>query len=122
MTELVIAFLDLKKPKDVNVSRSIKGLLDIGDIKSKAGLKTIRIKFGNASKGNRGANNRGNAVDTQFSTALNKWFAEGVDAVEDSEILDAILDLDKTVKQIITEFSKRNNFEIIDYKLIALDS
>ena len=33
-----------------------------------------------------------------------------------------ILDLDKTVKQIITEFSKRNNFEIIDYKLIVLDS
>ena len=33
-----------------------------------------------------------------------------------------ILDLDKTVKQIITEFSKRNNFEIIDYKLIILNS
>ena len=33
-----------------------------------------------------------------------------------------ILDLDKTVKQIITEFSKRNSFEIIDYKLIVLDS
>ena len=33
-----------------------------------------------------------------------------------------ILDLDKTVKQIITEFSKSNNFEIIDYKLIVLNS
>ena len=33
-----------------------------------------------------------------------------------------ILDLNKTVKQIITEFSKRNNFEIIDYKLIVLNS
>ena len=33
-----------------------------------------------------------------------------------------ILDLDKTVKQIITEFSKRNNFEIIDYKFIVLNS
>ena len=33
-----------------------------------------------------------------------------------------ILDLDKIVKQIITEFSKRNNFEIIDYKLIVLNS
>ena len=33
-----------------------------------------------------------------------------------------ILDLDKTVKQIITEFSKINNFEIIDYKLIVLNS
>ena len=33
-----------------------------------------------------------------------------------------ILDLDKTVGQIIDEFSKRNSFEIIDYKLIVLDS
>ena len=33
-----------------------------------------------------------------------------------------ILDLDKTVKQIITDFSRRNNFEIIDYKLIVLNS
>jgi elongation factor Ts len=33
-----------------------------------------------------------------------------------------ILDLNKTVKQIITEFSKINNFEIIDYKLIVLNS
>ena len=33
-----------------------------------------------------------------------------------------ILDLDKTVKQIINEFSKINNFEIIDYKLIVLNS
>jgi len=33
-----------------------------------------------------------------------------------------ILDLDKTVGQIIAEFSKRNSFEIIDYKLIMLDS
>ena len=33
-----------------------------------------------------------------------------------------ILDLDKTVKQIITEFSKINNFEIIDYKFIVLNS
>ena len=33
-----------------------------------------------------------------------------------------ILDLDKTVKQIITEFSKINNFEIIDYKSIMLNS
>ena len=33
-----------------------------------------------------------------------------------------ILDLDKTVKQIITEFSIINNFEIIDYKLIVLNS
>ena len=90
--------IDLKKQKDINVSRTIKGTYDISDIKSKADLKTVRIKFGNGSKGNRGANNRGNAFETQFATSLNKWFAEGIDAVDDSEILDAILDLDKTYK------------------------
>ena len=88
--------IDLKKPKDVNVSRSIKGLLDISDIKSKADLKTIRIKFGNGSKGNRGANNRGNAFETQFANAIEKWYAEGDQAVEDKDILNAIRDLDRT--------------------------
>ena len=88
--------IDLKKPKDINVSRGIKGLFDIGDIKSKAGLKTIRIKFGNGSKGNRGANNRGNAFETQFATAIEKWYAEGDQAVEDKDILNAIRDLDRT--------------------------
>ena len=78
------------------MSRTLKGTFDISDIKSKADLKTVRIKFGNGSKGNRGANNRGNAFETQFATSLNKWFAEGVDAIDDKEILDAILDWDKT--------------------------
>ena len=50
--------IDLKKPKDINISRTIKGTYDISDIKTNADLKTVRIKFGNGSKGNRGANNR----------------------------------------------------------------
>ena len=33
-----------------------------------------------------------------------------------------ILDLDITVSQIIAEFSKKNSFEIIDYKLVVLNS
>ena len=100
--------IDLKKPKDINVSRTIKGSYDISDIKSKADLKTVRIKFGNGSKGNRGANNRGNAFETQFATALNDWFARGVDEVADSEILDAILDLDKTYKLSESKWLKVN--------------
>ena len=62
--------IDLKKPKDINVSRTLKGAYDIGDIKSGADLKTIRIKFGNGASGNRGANNRGNAFETQFASAI----------------------------------------------------
>jgi len=100
--------IDLKKPKDINVSRTIKGSYDISDIKSKADLKTVRIKFGNGSKGNRGANNRGNAFETQFATALNDWFARGVDEVTDSKILDAILDLDKTYKLSESKWLKVN--------------
>ena len=100
--------IDLKKQKDINVSRTLKGSFDISDIKSKAKLKTVRIKFGNGSKGNRGANNRGNAFETQFATSLEKWYAEGVDAVPDSEILDAILDLDKTYKLSDSKWLKVN--------------
>jgi len=87
--------IDLKKPKDINVSRTIKGVYDIGDIKSGASLKSIRIKFGNGSSGNRGANNRGNAFETQFANAIEKWYAEGDASVEDKDILNAIKDLDK---------------------------
>ena len=100
--------IDLKKQKDINVSRTLKGTFDISDIKSKANLKTVRIKFGNGSKGNRGANNRGNAFETQFATSLERWYAEGVGAVSDSEILDAILDLDKTYKLSDSKWLKVN--------------
>ena len=88
--------IDLKKQKDVNVSRTFKAIEDISSIKQGAGLKTIRIKYGNGSKGNRGANNRGNLFETAFAKDLNAWFAEGVDAVSDKENLKAILHLDKT--------------------------
>ena len=88
--------IDLNKPKDVNVSRTLKGVYDISDIKGGADLKTIRIKFGNGSSGNRGANNRGNAFETTFANAIEKWYAEGDDAVDNKQILDAIRDLDKT--------------------------
>jgi hypothetical protein len=100
--------IDLKKKKDINVSRLFKSDYNISDIKSGANLDTVRIKFGNGSKGNRGANNRGNAFETQFATALNNWFARGVDEVEDSEILDAILDLDKTYKLSESKWLKVN--------------
>ena len=54
-------------------------------------LKTIRIKFGNGSSGNRGANNRGNAFETQFANAIEKWYAEGdAKLVDDEKILTAI--------------------------------
>ena len=90
--------IDMGKPKLINVSRTLKGVYDIGDIKTKANLKVIKIKFGNGSAGNRGANNRGNAFETQFANAIEKWYSEGDQAVEDNDILNAIRDLDRTYK------------------------
>ena len=58
-----------------------------------------------------------NIVDKILEGKMKKYYSESV-------LLNQpyILDLDKTVKQIITEFSIKNYFEIIDYKSIMLNS
>ena len=86
--------LDLEKKTNVNVSRTIDGDLSIGDIKKKAGLDKVKIKFGNGSSGNRGANNRGNLFEPQFAEAMMKWW-EG-EKVTDNKMLAAIEDMNKT--------------------------
>lgn len=87
--------IDMKKKKDINVSRTFKAVEDIADIKRNAGLKTVRIKYGNGSSGNRGVMNRGNLFETAFAKDLNAWFAEGKDAVTDDANLKAIMHLDE---------------------------
>lgn len=87
--------IDMKKTKDINVSRTFKAVEDIGDIKRNSGLKTVRIKYGNGSSGNRGVKNRGNLFETAFAKDLNAWFAEGKDAVSDEGTLKAIMHLDE---------------------------
>lgn len=86
--------IDLKKQGIVNVSRSFDGELSLDDIRKGAKLERIRIKYGNGSSGNRGANNRGNLFEGQFATALNKWWAG--EPIEDSAMLAVIEDLNKT--------------------------
>ena len=88
--------IDLKKSKNVNITRALKGDFTLGDISSGAGLNNIKIKFGNGSFGNRGANNRGNAFEPQFANNLLRWYSEGDGAVTDDDHLRAIKDLDKT--------------------------
>ena len=89
--------IDLKKPKNVNVSRYFKGTYNIGDIKTSAGLTTIKIKFGNGSLGNRGANNRGNAFEKEFKTALDGWYAgENNPDYPTGETLKAVQDIVNT--------------------------
>jgi len=88
--------IDLAKENEVNIIRPLKGGSDTLDsIISGAGISTFRLKWGNGSSGNRGANNRGNAFETEFANALYDWFERGDDAVKDDKILAAILDLDK---------------------------
>lgn len=86
--------LDLSKKSNVNVTRMLAEDISIAQIRRDAGLKNIKIKFGNGSSGNRGANNRGNLFEPQFADALLKWW-DG-EPVTDRKMLDAIEDLDKT--------------------------
>lgn len=88
--------IDLTKRTNVNVSRSLEGDMTIPDIKRKAGLKKIKIKFGNGSSGNRGVNNRGNLFEPQFAEALMQWW-EGATVTNDN-MLAAIKHLDNTYK------------------------
>tara|TARA_B100000965_G_scaffold13280_1_gene10002 strand:+ start:80 stop:1144 length:1065 start_codon:yes stop_codon:yes gene_type:complete len=85
---------DLKKKRDVNISRTIQDDMSIAEIKSKAGITTLKMKFGNGSSGNRGANNRGNLFEGEFTNALTAWW-EG-ETVSNKNMLTAIEDLDKT--------------------------
>ncbi len=88
--------IDLGKQTEVNVIRPLKGgSMDLDGIISGSGITTFRLKWGNGSSGNRGANNRGNAFETEFADALYDWFEKGDEAVKDDKILAAILDLDR---------------------------
>lgn len=86
--------IDKSKPGIVNVTRELQGDFSIPQIKKDAGVKTINLKFGNGSSGNRGVNNRGNMFEPQFAMALQNWW-DG-NEVKDKNMLDAIEDLDKT--------------------------
>ena len=86
--------IDLKKPTMINVSRDFDGVISLKDIQKGANLSAIKIKYGNGSSGNRGANNRGNLFEGEFATALEMWWAG--EEVEDKATLEAIEDLDKT--------------------------
>ena len=100
--------IDLKKTKNVNVSRYFKGIYDIGDIKSGAGLTTIKIKFGNGSLGNRGANNRGNAFEKDFKEALDGWYAgENDPNFPTGETLTAVQDIIKTYDLADSEWTAK---------------
>lgn len=86
--------IDLKIPGKINVSRQLQGVIDLKDITSAVKLNKVKMKYGNGSSGNRGANNRGNLFEGEFADALNAWWAG--DQIRDASTLSAIEDLNKT--------------------------
>lgn len=85
--------LDLKKKNSCNVTRRLQGSYSIADIKKETGVK-LSLKFGNGSSGNRGANNRGNAFETEFANAIEKWYENGEEGI-DAKLLETIKGLDE---------------------------
>ena len=97
--------IDPGKKGNVNVTRQLQDDMTIADIKTKADLNKVKIKFGNGSSGNRGANNRGNLFEPQFADALLAWWAG--DAVKDRNMAAAIEHLDETY-----EMSESEEFKV----------
>lgn len=80
----------------INIVRAIKGSLTEQQILTQSGVKQpFKVKFGDGSSGNRGAANRGNAFEEQFTQALKDWRA-GETTGMDRMILETIEGLDKT--------------------------
>lgn len=59
--------IDLEKPKSIKVHRNLDGIVDLKALKDATG---VSFSFGNGSRGNAGANNRGNAFESRISKDL----------------------------------------------------
>ncbi len=80
----------------INVVRAIRGSLTESQIMLNAKVQQpFKIKFGDGSSGNRGAQNRGNAFEYEFVSALEKWREGNLDGI-DRTVLETIEGLDKT--------------------------
>lgn len=88
--------LDASKRTSVNISRILQEDTKISTIKSDNKITKLSMKFGNGSSGNRGVNNRGNNFEPQFAYELKRWWAG--ETINDSQMLAAIENLDKTYK------------------------
>jgi len=86
--------LDAGEKKKSNVSRAIENDIKIATIVRDLKLKTIKLKFGNGSSGNRGVNNRGNLFEPEFANALETWWKG--ERINDPRMAAAIEDLAET--------------------------
>lgn len=105
--------IDTKKGENspINVVRAIKGSLTEQQILTQSKVKQpFKIKFGDGSSGNRGAQNRGNLFEGEFVEALFKWRDGDTDGM-DRVVLETIEGLDKLygIGQ-----GKRSDFNILE--------
>jgi hypothetical protein len=78
----------------INIVRAIKGSLTESQILLQSKVQQpFKIKFGDGSSGNRGAQNRGNAFEYEFVNALIKWREGNIDGIERT-VLETIEGLD----------------------------
>lgn len=87
--------IDKSKPRNINVSRKLQGKVDLKKINRDLKLRSLTLKFGNGSSGNRGSNNRGNLFESYFLRDLKQWW-EGNEKKCEPKNLIAIRDLDAT--------------------------
>tara|TARA_B100001996_G_C18614547_1_gene575153 strand:+ start:146 stop:1210 length:1065 start_codon:yes stop_codon:yes gene_type:complete len=99
--------IDPAKLHTVNVTRALQGSLDLRRAISEAKLKSIKIKFGNGSSGNRGVNNRGNLFEGIFAGAIRTLW--NGDEVRDPQIAKAVEHLAKTYN-----FTKLKDLEVVE--------
>jgi hypothetical protein len=88
--------IDPTKIGAINVSRGLQGDIDLRDIKNKAKVTKVTMKFGNGSSGNRGVANRGNLFEPMFAEAIKKWWAG--ETVDDARMRMTIEDIADTYK------------------------
>jgi hypothetical protein len=73
--------INMDNPKQVKIHRDLDGMFDLSELKKKYSLS---ITYGNGSRGNRGANNRGNFFETVLAGDIELYIEtrdEGADYV-----------------------------------------
>lgn len=70
--------LDKNKPKDVKVMRAIQSKIDMKELTRVA--PNLKIAWGNGSRGNAGAGNRGNLFERELADDIQLYIDEGITA------------------------------------------
>ena len=75
------------KPKGYGWGESPKGAKDLAE---KAGVSSLKVTWGDGSRGNKGAGNQGNAFEEELVEQINLWIAGGLEDCTDSVIKEFI--------------------------------